>query len=91
MKQANLHRTLPASEYQPMTSAPKDRLILIKTSVKARMVAVTGQHDPDYGGFVTLALGHHIPVMIFGHGWMDIPEIRVDVINGFDIPPSQDG
>lgn len=78
---------LPRSDYQTMETAPKDRLILIKTHVKSRVVAVTGQYDPDYGSFVTLALGHHIPVQLYGIGWMEIPEVRIDVVNNFEPPP----
>jgi hypothetical protein len=89
---ANPPKLLPRSEHwYSMESAPKDRLILIKTHVKGHTVAVTGQYSADYGGFVTLALGHHIPVTLYGHGWLEIPEIRVDVINNFETaPPSRD-
>lgn len=80
MNAAARPRAAQQSEYQPMQKAPKDRLILIKIHFRGpHVVAVTGQYDPNYGGFCTLALGHHIPVVLSGHGWMDIPEVRIDM------------
>jgi hypothetical protein len=76
-KSALVETTVEAepSAWQPMSSAPKDRSILLRSTWGGELVAVVGRWAEVHGCHCTLPIYGHDRHQIFATGWHDLPSL----------------
>jgi hypothetical protein len=64
-----------ASPWRPLSSAPHDRPVLLRSRWAGRPVAIVGRFAAEHGSFVTQAIFGEGVQVIHAEKWAELPEL----------------
>ena len=64
------------SAWLPMSSAPKDRPVLLRSTWGGELVAVVGRWAGVHGCHCTLPMYGHDRHQVFATGWCELPDLN---------------